>query len=59
MRNLTLKIGDQNELEQERLREWRDMTPQQRLDAFTSLLEEWWASGEQGLKRIYSILSVP
>ena len=59
MRNVTIKIGNQAKLEEERLREWREMTPQQRLNEYSALLAEWWPNSESGLKRTYSIVSVP
>ncbi|GMV89605.1 MAG: hypothetical protein AMXMBFR81_25360 [Chthonomonas sp.] len=38
----TLEVGDRAELEEAKLKRWRDMTPQQRLDAYMELLKDWW-----------------
>ena len=58
MKDLTLKMGNQEDLEAERLKAWANMTHQQRLDALMALLEVWWPH-DRRLERTYRIVTIP
>ena len=55
----TVQVGDFDELEREKLLRWKQMEPQQRLDAMIELNRIW--RGEDGirLERTYRIVTVP
>ena len=55
----TVKVGDFEQLESEKLQRWRDMTPQERLDEYISLLDLWRGDDARRLERTYRIVTVP
>ncbi|MFI5387806.1 MAG: hypothetical protein ACHQ50_16985 [Fimbriimonadales bacterium] len=53
----TIEIGDAAELSQKTLREWRDMTPAQRIRYYEQLVEDWWPRESKRLARTYRVVS--
>jgi hypothetical protein len=55
---MTIVMGSVEELDAQRNREWRERTPQERLDLFIELLRIW-KPNAPGLSRTFAITTVP
>ena len=55
----TVQVGDFDELEREKLLRWKQMEPQQRLDAMIELNRIWRGDDGIRLERTYRIVTVP
>lgn len=57
-RDIEFQIGDFDQLQEANLLEWREMTPQERLDAFVQLMRIWHPDASR-LDRTFAIATVP
>ncbi len=57
-RDITVQIGDFDKLQESNLREWREKTHQERLDAFVELMRIWHPHAPR-LDRTFTITTVP
>ena len=55
----TVKVGDYETLEAEKLLRWKNMTPQARLDAMIELNRIWRGGSGPPIEKVWKIVTVP
>ena len=55
----TVKVGDYETLEAEKLLRWKNMTPQERLDAMIELNRSWHGGSSSPIKKVWKIVTAP